>query len=47
MQGVKTRDDSYCPDYTNRTKLNKEGTLDNLLKEWKEKGVMPTIHAMP
>lgn len=43
MQGVRTKDDSYCPDYANRDKLNKKGTLDNLLKEWKEKGIMPTI----
>lgn len=43
MQGVRTQNDSYCPDYANRDKLNKKGTLDNLLKEWKEKGVMPTI----
>lgn len=43
MQGVKTQDDSYCPDYANRTKLNKEGTLDDLIKEWKEKGIMPEI----
>lgn len=41
MQGVTTQGNSYCPDYANRDKLNKEGTLDDLLKEWKEKGVMP------
>ena len=43
MQIVKTRDDSYCPDYANRNKLNKESTLDSLLMEWKEKGIMPEI----
>ena len=43
MQGVKTQDDSYCPDYANRNKLNKEGTLEDLLNEWKENGSMPEI----
>lgn len=43
MQGVRTQDDSYCPDYVNRDKLNKKGTLDDLLREWKEKGIMPTV----
>lgn len=43
MQGVKTQDDSYCPDYANRNKLNKEGTLNSLLMEWEEKGIMPEI----
>lgn len=43
MQGVKTQDDSYCPDYSNKDKLDKKGTLDELLKEWKAKGVMPVI----
>ena len=43
MQGVRTQNDSYCPDYANRDKLNKKGTLDNLLREWKEKGIMPAI----
>lgn len=41
MQGVKTQDNSYCPDYTNRDKLDRKGTLDELLKEWKAKGIMP------
>ena len=40
MQGVKTNDDSCCPDYVNRNRLNKAGTIDGLLKEWKEKGIM-------
>ena len=43
MQGVKTQDDSYCPDYANRNKTDKEGKLDELLKEWNEKGIMPAI----
>ena len=43
MQGVKTNDDSYCPDYANRNKLNKEGTIEDLLREWDEKGIMPII----
>ena len=43
MQSVKTRDDSYCPDYANRNKLNKEGTIEDLLREWDEKGIMPII----
>ena len=38
IQGVRTQDDFYCPDYASRNKLNKKGMLDNLLKEWKEKG---------
>lgn len=32
-------DDSYCSDYANRNKLDKKGTLDDLLKEWEEKGI--------
>lgn len=43
MQGVKTQDDSYCPDYVNRNKLNKEGTIEDLLKEWKKKGIVSEI----
>ena len=43
MQGIKTNDDSYCPDYANRNRLNKEGTIEDLLNEWKEKGSMPEI----
>ena len=43
MQGVRTQDDSYCPDYANRNKLNKERKLDDLLREWNEKGIMPII----
>ena len=26
MQSVETKDESYCPDYANRDKLNKKGT---------------------
>ena len=37
MQCVKTNDYSYCPDYVNRNRFNKEWTIDGLLKEWKEK----------
>lgn len=42
--GLWTRSEDNTEDeYANRNKLNKKGTLDNLLKEWKEKGIMPTI----
>ena len=40
MQGVNTNDDSCCPDYVNRHRLNKKWTIDGLLKEWKEKRIM-------
>ena len=40
MQGVNTNDDSCCPGYVNRHRLNKEGTIDGLLNEWKEKIIM-------
>lgn len=39
MQFVYTKDDSYCPDYVNRNKLNKKGTLDDLITKWKSEGV--------
>lgn len=39
MQFVYTKDDSYCPDYVNRNKLNKKGTLDDLIAKWKSEGV--------
>ena len=33
MHRAKTKDDSYCPDYQNRTKGNKvHGKLDELIK---------------
>ena len=37
MQSVETKDESYCPDYANRDKLNKKGTLDELLAKWEAK----------
>lgn len=43
MQSVETKDDSYCPDYANRDKLNKKGTLNELLTKWKENGVTLNI----
>ncbi len=39
MQFVYTKDDSYCPDYVNKNKLNKKGTLDDLITKWKSEGV--------
>jgi hypothetical protein len=43
MQSVETKDESYCPDYANRDKLNKKGTLDELLAKWEAKGVALNI----
>lgn len=43
MQSVETQDESYCPDYANRDKLNKKGTLDELLTKWKANGVTLNI----
>ena len=39
MQSVETKDESYCPDYVNRNKLNKDETLDELLARWEASGV--------
>lgn len=43
MQFVETKNSSYCPDYANRNKLNKKGTLDELLSEWEQRGVQFNI----
>lgn len=41
MQGVETKNDSYCPDYINR-KRTKE-TLDGVLKSWVERGLTTNV----
>lgn len=43
MQSVETEGSSYCPDYANRDKLNRQGTLDELLTEWEQRGVKLNI----
>ena len=43
MQSVETKDESYCPDYANRDKLNKKGTLDEVRAKWEAKGVTLNI----